>query len=197
MQHSKLFQKLIDAKVPPSVVRLIICIYRNQSAVVKWKGLLSDEFPIRNGVRQGAVISPLFFSFYMDQLFDQLRATGSGCMAGEYYAGCFGYADDLIFLCPSRKGLQEMLHTAEKYVREHSISFSTNVDPSKSKTKGIIFSRKPLKAEPENVKLNGNPLPWVQKAKYLGNEVEAILNGLAQDANVKRAMYIEKNMEIN
>ena len=74
VQHSK----LIDAKVPPSVVRLLISIYRMQTAVVKWRGLPSEEFPIRNGVRQGAVISPLLFSFYMDQLFDQLRATGSG-----------------------------------------------------------------------------------------------------------------------
>ena len=109
VQHSKLFGKLVDANVPLVVIRLLICIYRNQTARVRWKGELSAEFQIRNGVRQGAVISPLFFSFYMDGLFSQLSKSGSGCQIADFYAGCFGYADDLFLLCPSRKGLREML----------------------------------------------------------------------------------------
>ena len=197
VQHSKLFLKLVDARVPLVVIRLLICIYRNQTARVRWNSDLSEEFPIRNGVRQGAVISPLFFSFYMDSLFNQLSQSGSGCQIGEFYAGCFGYADDLFLLSPSRKGLQEMLDISEAYVKEHSISFSTDPDASKSKTKGIIFSRKPLKLEPEPVKLDGNPLPWVKQAKYLGNTIECVPNGHAADIKVKRARYIERNVEIN
>ena len=63
---------------------------------------------------------------------------------------------------------QEMLNTAECYVKEYSISFSANMDPGKSKTKGIIFSRKPLKIEPENLKLNGNPPALSPKSKVSG-----------------------------
>ena len=137
--HSKLFQKLIDAQVPLVIIRLLMCIYRTQTANVRWKGGFSGDFPIRNGVRQGAVISPILFSFYMDNLFELLKTSGSGCIIGNYYAGCYGYADDLFFLCPSRKGLQEMLNISEKYVNEHSISFSINADPNKSKTNGNIF----------------------------------------------------------
>ena len=176
---------------------MYMCIYRRQTAKVLWNGHYSSEFPIRNGVRQGAVISPLFFSFYMDNLFDVLRTSGSGCYVDRYYAGCFGYADDLFLLCPSRKGLQSMLHLAEKYVLEHSISFSTNADVLKSKSKGIIFSRKPLNFEPAQLILDSNPLPWVKQAKYLGNELENIPCGLSKDARVKRAKYIEKNIELN
>ena len=136
IEHYLLFQKLLDTQVP---VRLLMSIYRSQTANVRWKGEFSKEFPVKNGVRQGAVISSILFSFYMDNLFELLKNSGSGCVINNYYAGCFGYADDLFFLCPSRKGLQEMLDIAEKYVHEHSISFSTNPEPSKSKTKGIIF----------------------------------------------------------
>ena len=50
-----------------------------------------------------------------------------------------GFKDDLFLLSPSRQGLQEMLDISEEYVKEHSISFSTDSDASKSKTKGIIF----------------------------------------------------------
>ena len=196
IEHSRLFQKLIDSKMPLIIVRLLIIIYRRQTANVRWKGQLSDEFLIRNGVRQGAVISPIFFSFYMDNLFNLLKSTGSGCVISDYYSGCFGYADDLLFLCPSRGGLQEMLDVAQDYVKEHSIEFSTNPEPSKSKTKGIIFSRKTLKYSPAPLLLNGNPLPWIKDAKYLGNTITSIPDGFSKDAKQKRARFIEKNCEL-
>ena len=63
VEHSKLFQKLLDAEVPKIIIRLLIVIYRQQTANVRWKNQVSERFEIRNGVRQGAVISPLFFSF--------------------------------------------------------------------------------------------------------------------------------------
>ena len=196
VEHSRLFQKLLNAKVPPVIVRIFICIYRNQSARVLWEGSYSREFPIKNGVRQGAVISPLFFSFYMDNLFDILSRSGSGCQVDSFYAGCFGYADDLFLLSPSRKGLQDMLDLSEEYVKNHNISFSTNSDVSKSKTKAIVFTRKKLKFEPAPLKLNGNLLPWVENAKYLGNFIENMPNGLSRDTLNKRAMYIERNLEL-
>ena len=36
IQHSKLFKKLLEAGVPPVVVRLFIFIYQNQMASVRW-----------------------------------------------------------------------------------------------------------------------------------------------------------------
>ena len=197
IEHSTLFQKLLDAQVPPIIIRLLIHMYRNQTANVRWNGIYSKEFLIRNGVRQGAVISPILFNFYMDNLFQLLKVSGSGCVVNNYYAGCFGYADDLFFLCPSRKGLQEMLSIAEKYVEKHSVSFSTSPIPSKSKTKGIVFSRRPLKYSPAPFLLNGNPLPWVEQAKYLGNEITSIPDGWMKDTKCKRAGYIERNIELN
>ena len=194
--HSKLFQKLLDAGMPPIIVRLLLCIYRNQSANVKWKGVASDDFPIKNGVRQGAVISPIFYSFYIDDLFHLLRNSGSGCIVANYYAGCFGYADDLLFLCPSRGGLQEMLDIAQKYVKEHNIAFSTNPVPAKSKTKGIIFSKDAISFNPEPLVLAGNPLPWISHATYLGNVITGIPDSFSKDAKQKRARYIERNVEI-
>ena len=83
-----------------------------------------------------------------------------------------------------------MLDKAEIYVKEHSIVFSTYPDASKSKTKGIIFSRKELRFEPEPLSLNGNPLPWVGQAKYLGNEIDSIPTGLSRDTIQKRAQAV-------
>ena len=44
VKHSLLFKKLLDAKVPSILVRLLICIYRKQTADVRWKSKYSYEF---------------------------------------------------------------------------------------------------------------------------------------------------------
>ena len=196
VQHSRLFQKLKDAGLPPIIIRLLISIYRNQEANVKWKSGVSQNFTIKNGVRQGAILSPIIFCFYMNELFEELEESRSGFSVGSYYAGVFGYADDLLLLCPSRSGLQEMIDISEKYATSHKIQFSTHPEAKKSKTKGIIFSRKSLTFQPEPVKLCGNPLPWVTSAKYLGGQLTSILDGYQVDVKCKRAQFIERNCEL-
>ena len=89
-----------------------------------------------------------------------------------------------------------MLNLAQKYVEDHNISFSTGPNPNKSKTKDMIFSRAKLSFSPAPVTLNGDPLPWVSHAKYLGNNLSNLPDGLSQDIKCKRAKYIEKNNEI-
>ena len=139
VKHSILFKKMLTAQVPPIVVRLLIFIYRKQTADVRWRKDFSYEFTMKNGVRQGAVLSPLLFCFYMNDLFSLLRKSRAGCLIGDYYAGVFGYADDLLLLCPSRDGLQKMLKIAENYAKEHKIAFSTDSNPEKLRLK-VSFS---------------------------------------------------------
>ena len=196
IQHSKLFKKMLDAKVPGILVRLLIYMYRSQMAEVRWKDSYSEQFPISNGVGQGAILSPILFCFYVNDLFQTLREARTGCHIGNQFVGAMGYADDLLLLCPSRTGLQEMLSIAEKYANDHKIAFSTHPSPEKSKTKGIVFSKKELSWSPAPLMLNNNPLPWVKKAKYLGNLVSNLVDGLSQDVRVKRARFIERNCEI-
>ena len=133
----------------------------------------------------------------MNNLFLKLRQSRSGCKIGPYYAGGHGYADDLLLLCPSRSGLQEMVDIAATYAKDHNIKFSTDPLPKKSKTKGIIFSQKPLNYEPAPIILSGNPLPWVEEAKYLGGQLTNIPDGYQQDVRVKRACFIERNCDLN
>ena len=68
--------------------------------------------------------------------------------------------------------------------------------PSTLKTKGIIFSKKPLTFNPVPLELSGNPLPWIESAKYLGNTITSVPDGLGKDAKQKRGAYIERNCEL-
>ena len=73
----------------------------NQSCTVIWNGAQSYSFKVSNGVRQGAVTSPILFSVYINGLFRKLRSSGLGCHLFGQFCGCLGYVDDLLVLSES------------------------------------------------------------------------------------------------
>ena len=170
VEWTELFGQLRARKVDPIFLRLLLSMYKNQMCDVKWGSEYSRQFPVKNGVRQGAVSSPILFSVYINDLIIQLRQAGLGCTIGNFFMGCFGYADDLLLLSASRSGLQAMVNTCQEFASLKNLTFSTNPDPEKSKTKCLVFSKKQqdrLNVAPIN--LNGDPLPWVTSVKHLGN----------------------------
>ena len=76
------------------------------------------------------------------------------------------------------------------------MKFSTDVDPQKCKTKCIAFLKKPVVQLP-SIKLCGNSLPWVDQIKHLGHVIQNKPCFTDQDVIVKRAQYINKNLELN
>ena len=125
-----LFTKLLKKGVPE--IRLLMAMYENQIVNVKWNGLFSYTFAMKNGVKQGAVLSALLFCVYVDALFKILRKKRTGCWINNNYIGILGYADDIFLLSPTRDGLQEMVKTCDDYATHHNLTFSTkaNVRPS-------------------------------------------------------------------
>ena len=112
-----MFRKLLDRKLPPIVIRILIFVYQEQSAWVKWAKVRSRTFSIANGTRQGSVLSPALFSVYMDDLIKKLRRAGVGCHLGGVFCGVVGYADDLVLLAPSRSAMASMLNICEVYAQ--------------------------------------------------------------------------------
>ena len=158
VKHSILFQKLIKQGVPPIIVRFILVSYKLQKANVRWNNELSRFFTISNGVKQGAIMSAVLYCVYTNDLFRDLRRTKIGCTIGHVYVGCLGYADDILLMSPSLDGLQNMLGVCEIYAERHNLSFSTNINTNKSKTKCIAFSAK--EEDLPKMKLSGNYLPY-------------------------------------
>ena len=57
--HSLLFSKMMQAGLSAIFIRLLIFIYSEQFANVRWNNQFSAEFSMHNGVRQGAILSAL------------------------------------------------------------------------------------------------------------------------------------------
>ena len=176
VNFQQLFSALLERELPAVILRLVFGIYLNQTCFIRWSSVESSSFKVKNGVRQGAILSPSLFCVYLDTLLSKLRDAGVGCHLGGTFLGAFGYADDVTLLSPSRQGLQILRKICEDSAASHSMQFSSDPVPSKSKSKCIFFSRRRSSDEIENVVLNGDKLPWVTTAKHLGNHLSSKLN---------------------
>ena len=182
--------------MPAIVVRVIIFVYEEQYAWVKWGNSRSSLFPIVNGTRQGSILSPALFALYVDELLVELRRLGIGCHVAGVYMGAVGFCDDLLLMSPTREGMQVMLDTCQRFAAKYNLKFSTDPNPVKSKTKCIFVvgrSRNALKPAP--LFLDGKELPWVESALHLGNTIHES-GSMDKDAKVKRAAFIRESTDL-
>ena len=163
VNYIKLFKKLLKKGMCPLTVRLLLNMYTEQRFQVKWNDILTEKFHVTNGVRQGGVLSPLFYSIYIDDLLEKLRKNGIGCHIGHHFAGAFGYADDIILLCPAVTGLMKMIKTCEEYANEHDILFNGK------KSKYLVFGANGKYKTNHIVKVNNELVDRCEKADHLGH----------------------------
>ena len=186
----------MQKNVPGIVVRTLIFIYEEQKGCVKIAGYQSEPFSIKNGTRQGSVASPTFFSVYLDGLLEKLREVNLGCQVGGWWMGAAIFADDIILMSPGRSSMKEMLQICQEYASEHNLTFSVDPNPAKSKSKAIYMCGTEKNVVfPDNLKLYGEVLPWVQHADHLGHVLSQLCN-MEKNASVMRAKFIDKSIEI-
>ena len=179
VNHWSLFYKLVKRNTPLYLVRILLYWYQNQAMCVRWGNSFSSKFVVRNGVRQGGVLSPLLFNVYMDDLSCDLSAEKIGCNIGGLVINHLAYADDLCLISPSSAGMQKLLNICDQYGKNHDLIYNC------SKCLVMCFS-------PNKVTLRHNPdlyldstkLEFVDHYKYLGTQVEA--NSCAMD--IKRQL---------
>ena len=116
--------------MPAIVVRVIIYVYEEQYAWVKWGGARSSIFPIVNGTRQDSILLPALFALYVDELLVELRNLGIGCHVAGVFMGAVGFCDDLLLLAPTRDGMQVMLNTCQRFASRYNLKFCTDPKPS-------------------------------------------------------------------
>ena len=141
----------------------------------------SQYFLFKNGVKQGGVLSPIFFTIYLDKLLVMLRTTGIGCHLASAYSGALSYADDITLQCPSVRWLNEMIVIWCEYAKEYDITFNPK------KTVCIKFGSK-IHID-EHVSMNGFTVQWSECVRHLGNFVDSTLSDLL-DCTHKRSMFI-------
>lgn len=182
VNHQILFRKLRCTGIPTLLVNLIICMYKNQNISVKFKSGKSDEWLLSNGVRQGGILSPLFFNIYINDLITNISSSGLGCRLGLKLSNIIVYADDIVILAPSKEVLQELINLTSQEVEKLNLTINLK------KTFCMVFNNTRSNGIPSYV-LNTHKLTIVHEMKYLGYLICDDLSSKPDVIRVRKSFY--------
>lgn len=192
VNHRKLFNILHERKIPSIIIRIIRYWYSNQTIRVRWGSFLSELFNVKNGVRQGGVLSPILFNIYVDSISIELNKQKVGCMIGRQLLNHLFFADDLVIIAPSHKALQKLVNVCNHIGIELDIKFN------ELKTMCMVFRVKNyISFVFEPILLNGKPLKYCESFRYLGHVINDKLNDNEDIMRQTSSIYARGNMLIN
>lgn len=118
-------------------------------------------FPLNVGVKQGDNLSPSLFKIFVNDLPSYLSNTSDPVNVNGKDVHCLMYADDIILLSKSAKGLQEKLDILNTYCKDWCLTVNT------SKTKILIFN-KAGRLIKHSFRYGNENIECVSNCKYLG-----------------------------
>ena len=94
-------------------------MYSTDKSAVKIVNKLTESFTCHAGVKQGCMLSPTLFNFYLSDLPKFLNiASSTDIMLSDKSINCLLYADDLVIFSRSgrsAKSLQKILNKLESF----------------------------------------------------------------------------------
>ena len=141
---------------------------------------LTDPIPLRKGVKQGCLLAPFLFNFYINDIVQALDPNDSAppSLKGRKITVLL-YADDMVILSLTRIGLRNMLSRLATYCNEEHLVINYN------KTKIISFGNH--RSKPRWF-INSNEIEQCSSFKYLGIIFQSSLSWQAHlNANILQA----------
>ena len=148
--------------------------------------MLSNQYIMSNGVKQGGFLSPTLFSIYLNDLFDVLHSSNIGCRHVNHDMDVYCYEYGINLLSPTLSGLKEMLKLCEDYALKHKIIFDT------SKSKLLCFPSSTVGVTKDfMLKMkSGQVISYTDTCNYLGNTIcshneNVIIDNAISDSNMR------------
>jgi hypothetical protein len=151
--------KLCGIEYP--VWSLLDQLHKDATAVIKWKGKLSESFPVSQGVRQGGIISTTEYKVFINPLLNQLSSMAMGSYIGSINCAAPTCADDITVVAEAPEDLQTLINVVYSYSqRERYI-----LQPAKCQ---IIVCNYQGGNPPYTWSLQGSQLKVVDNAAHIG-----------------------------
>ena len=129
INRNMLFSRLIECGLSSKMIHIIIALYTNVMSCVKLNNSITDIFSCTDGLRQGDSLSPILFSFYINDLPSKLSRVNTNTDIDILL-----YADDLAILASSREELQHKLNVLRVYCKDRNLNVNVN------KSKVMVFN---------------------------------------------------------
>lgn len=163
VERFKLWQKLGMYGIRGKLLNVIRSMYNNMKSCIKTPRMLSHVFENSLGLLQGEVLSPILFSFYVNDLeMEFIRNGNVPLQVQELNLFTLMYADDMVCFAESVHELQLMLNTLHDYASKWDLAINTD------KTKIVVFRNGGKIHENEKWHIHTDQVEVVDKFMYLG-----------------------------
>ena len=195
-----LWHKLINQGVSGKFLNVVKSMYEKSKSRVFLHGEKSNPFPAETGVKQGEILSPLLFAFYINDLENCLKEQGVQPLQGIKSVTeelelnldlqimldllLLYYADDTIILADSAIGLQFALEELQTYCENWKLVVN------EGKTKVMCINRQ--EHSDNKFYYNDKELEVVKNFTYLG--INFNTRGITVGAVNERLVSAEKAM---
>lgn len=167
--HNTILDTLRSAGVPTPMIEYLAGTYERSVTRLCCSDWQSHDIHPTCGVKQGDPLSPMIFNLVVDRLFGQLPPE-VGLKLGGVSLNAMGFADDLVLIATTSRGLQLMLDITANYLQQCGLS----VNASKCFTvalRNVPKEKKSVVDAKRVFRCLGRPIPALKRAdewKYLG-----------------------------
>ena len=169
VDHDRLRIKLFNTGINRRIWDIIDDLYVGGQEVIRIGGMHSRQYAVRQGVKQGGILSPSLYKLYISDLLEGLREARMGLTIGSIYLGTPACADDVVLASSSTAELNGMIAVNDGYAERNRYEIHCNPDPklSKSSVTALHLPRSCLQEDME-FKIRGIPLPVTPNFTHLG-----------------------------
>ena len=141
IRRDSLKHKLQQLGIKGKFLDIITSIYSSTKVSLSYTNYVSTPFSTSIGLKQGDILSTMFFNLFINDLPMQLEKHNTQSEESESpelfntQISSLLFADDLAIFSLTKNGLQEKLDILEKYCRQWDLNLNLK------KTKVIIFNK--------------------------------------------------------
>ena len=143
IQRQLLWFKMSELGIDGKMMRTLNSLYENVKSCFKINNMRTRFFEVNVGLKQGCLLSPLLFNFYIDDLTDKLNFVSSGILINEERVNILMYADDILVLAENENDLQALLDIITVWCKDNRLPL--NAEKSK-----VVYFRNPSMPKTKN-----------------------------------------------
>jgi hypothetical protein len=133
VSHRAMIKAMCDLGLPEKFVRYMFNTYINSFTKIEVHGQLSDEIKVNKGIRQGDPLSTPIFCIVVDKILEKLSPHIGFNICGTRI-NQLDYADDIIAIASTKKGLQKSIDVIEEEAKPCGLQ----LNPKKSVALSIV-----------------------------------------------------------
>jgi hypothetical protein len=162
VNREALLYKLSHYKLSGCFFNILKNMYDEVKYSIKFTEGETSSVSSKIGVKQGCVLTPKLFPLYLNDMVKIFDNICDPITINNINVSCLMYADDIVLISESAKGIQNCLNKLSNYCDIWNLS--VNID----KSKVIIFNKSGRVIKKDNFKYMEYVLEITQEYKYLG-----------------------------